>query len=316
LRKIQSMKTKYIGIIFVLFFSVPLAVFAQQARLSLEPDEISIGEPSRMVIDVEVSADGILIWPDIEEATAKNIEVLRFGKPDTLRNEENILSLRQAHSITAWEDDLIPIPPLKFLQINDGDTILFETQAGLLKVKGVEVDLDSHYRDIKPLFHIPYTFKELLPYILLALAIGAFAFFLVRYLKKPPKKAEKLTIWEKPDVPAHIAAISALESLKRKKLWQNGTIKPYHSKLTDILRKYISRRFHIDAIEMTTSDLMYMLPKELPNDESVQLLRYIFEMADLVKFARFKPLPDEHALVMDKAMEFVKSTIPKDTKEE
>jgi hypothetical protein len=310
------MKPKLITIVFVLFLSIPLAVFAQQARLSLEPDEISIGVPARMVIDVEVPADGVLIWPDIEEATGKDIEVLRFGNPDTLKKEENILVLRQTHSITAWKDGFIPIPPMQFLQITDGDTLLFETQADLLQVKGVEVDLDSHYRDIKPLFYIPYTLKELLPYILLALAIGAFILFLVRYLKKPAKKTGKLTIWEKPDVPAHIAAISALESLKRKKLWQNGNIKPYHSELTDILRKYISRRFHIDAIEMTTSELLHILPQQLANDEHVQLLRSIFEMADLVKFARFKPLPDEHALVMDRAMEFVKSTIPKDNKAE
>ena len=293
-----------------------LVAFPQQARLSIEPQEILIGASARMMIEVEVPAEGVTVWPDVEEATDNNIEVLRFGVPDTIRKEEHILSLRQIHSITAWKDDFIPIPPLQLLHIANGDTIVFETKAHLLHVKGVEVDMDGLYKDIKPLFNIPYTFKELYPYFLILLALGAIIFFLIRYFRRPVLQEAEPAIPEKPGVPAHIAAISGLETLKRKQLWQKGEIKQYHSELADILRKYISRRFYIDAIEMTTSQVMHHLPQKLSNNEALGLLRSIFEMADLVKFARFKPLPDEHALMMDKALEFVKNTIPEETKSE
>lgn len=295
------------------FWFGQLAAFSQQARLSIEPQEILIGAPALMVIEAEVPADGITIWPDVEEATDNRIEVLRFGVPDTIKTGENTISLRQIHRITAWQDDFIPIPPLRLLHIANGDTTRFETKAQLLQVKGVEVDMEGQFKDIKPLFNIPYTFRELLPYLLIIIALGLIIFLIIRYLKKPKAAGEKPVIHEKPGVPAHIAAISGLETLKRKQLWQKGEIKQYHSELTDILRKYVSRRFHIDAVEMTTSELMQRLPVQLYNDQALGLLRSIFEMADLVKFARFKPLPDEHALAMDRAIEFVKSTIPEES---
>ncbi len=293
-----------------------LEAFSQQARLSLEPKEILIGAPARMIIEVEVPAKGFTIWPDVEEATDNNIEVLRFGAPDTITRDEHMLTLRQIHSITAWRDDFIPIPPLQFSHIANDDTIVFETKAQLLQVKGIEVDMNSQYKDIKPLFNIPYTFKELYPYVLILLAFVFIIFLLIRYLKRPKIKEDRPAIPEKPSVPAHIAAISGLETLKRKHLWQKGEVKLYHSELTDILRKYISRRFYIDAIEMTTSEVMQVLPQKLSNDQALSLLRSIFEMADLVKFARFKPLPDEHALMMDRALEFVRSTIPAENRTE
>ncbi len=294
----------------------PLAAFSQQATLSIDPQEILIGSPAQMMIEVEVPAGGITIWPDVEEATDNNIEVLRFGVPDTITKGEHTLSLRQIHSITAWKDDFIPIPPLRFLHIANGDTIAFATEAQLFQVKGIEVDMEGLYKDIKPLFSIPYTFRELYPYLLILLALAIITFLIIRYFKKAKTPEETPAMTEKPGVPAHIAAISGLETLKRKQLWQKGEIKPYHSELTDILRKYVSRRFHVDAIEMTTSEVMHFLPHRLTDEDALGLIRSILEMADLVKFARFKPLPDEHALMMDRALEFVKSTIPEESEKE
>ncbi len=312
----QTMNRKTCVILLLLLWFWALEAFSQQARLSIEPEEILIGAPARMIIEVEVPAKGITIWPDVEKATENNIEVLRFGVPDTISKDTNTLSLRQIHSITAWKDDFIPIPPLQLLHIANDDTIVFETRAHLLQVKGIEVDMDSQYKDIKPLFNIPYTFREIYPYVLILLALAVIIVLLIRYFARPKTQGETPVIPEKPGVPAHVAAISGLETLKRKQLWQKGEIKLYYSELTDILRKYVSKSFHIDAIEMTTSEVMQLLPQKLSNDQALGLLRSILEVADLVKFARFKPLPDEHALAMDRALDFVQITIPEETKTE
>lgn len=287
-----------------------LTVNGQQVKIQIEPSEIMIGKPAVMTIEVEVPANGIMVWPDVTEATDQRVEILRFGVPDTIKKEGNTISLRQVHTITAWREDFIPIPPLEFVQIAHDDTLRFSSRAMLFQVKGVDVDMEAHYKDIRPIFSIPVTPREVIPYVLIALAIGAVLFLIIYYLRKRENKQEKPTIWEKPDVPAHIAAISSLEVLKGKRLWQQGKTKAYHIELTDILRKYLYKRFQIDATEMTSREIMEKLPIHIEDHTLIDSFKSIIELADLVKFARFQPLPDENSLVMNKSIDFIKGTIP------
>ncbi len=286
-----------------------------QLDVSIEPEEILIGQPAQLILNVEAPIEGIIIWPDISKLKDQKLDILRFGVPDTLQSSEQRIRMQQTHRITAWKEAYIPIEPLGFIYIAAEDTLYFESRAMLLQVKGVEVDMSEMIRDIKPLFQFPYTLREALPYILSLLGLGVILFFLIRYLKKRKKVVATPTIWEKPEVPAHIAAISSLETLRRKQLWQKGQTKHYHSELTQILRMYISKRYGIDAVEMTTSDIMAKLPSHLTSNELNSIVREVMDTADMVKFAKYNPAADVNELVLDKALEFVKNTIPENKEE-
>ncbi|WP_235921983.1 hypothetical protein [Flavobacterium phycosphaerae] len=90
-----------------------------------------------------------------------------------------------------------------------------------------------------------------------------------------------------------------LQQLERKELWQKGEIKNYYSELTDIARNYIEEEIHIPAMESTTSELIEGLRKAAKqqklklSNETVANLEKVLMQADLVKFAKVKPLDFE-----------------------
>ena len=87
-----------------------------------------------------------------------------------------------------------------------------------------------------------------------------------------------------------------LNSLEKKELWQHGEIKAYYSELTDIARNYIEEAIEIPAMESTTSELieglrLASLKKKMSlSQETIENLEQVLKQADLVKFAKSKPL--------------------------
>jgi hypothetical protein len=100
-----------------------------------------------------------------------------------------------------------------------------------------------------------------------------------------------------------------LEKLRVKKLWQAGKMKEYHTELTDILRKYIEDRFRLMAMESTTSEILDDLQEKTGiSKECRDILGKILSMADLVKFAKYAPLAEDHEGSMEYAIDFISRT--------
>jgi hypothetical protein len=92
-----------------------------------------------------------------------------------------------------------------------------------------------------------------------------------------------------------------LNNLEKRELWQKGAIKEYYSELTDIARNYIEEAIDIPAMESTTSELIAGLRKASlkkkmkVSPETLENLERVLMQADLVKFAKSKPLDFEIA---------------------
>ncbi len=129
------------------------------------------------------------------------------------------------------------------------------------------------------------------------------------------KKEEEITVEKEIIIPAHKKALTALQSLKSKELWQSGNIKKYQSELTDIVRRYLGDRFNVNALEMTTDEISRALRnKDFDTKHSVTLQR-ILTIADLVKFAKATPPLEINAEFMDEAVAFVESTKKEDVED-
>lgn len=146
--------------------------------------------------------------------------------------------------------------------------------------------------------------------LILLLAIAAFVYAWMKY------KKDGSFLPKKPQPTPYEIAIASLEALKAKKLWENGMEKEYYTDITDILRKYMFGRFGINAMEMTSRQILGAMKNNKELRDKRDYIRQILNMADFVKFAKVRPLPDDNIASYDNALKFVKETKPVPVEEE
>lgn len=298
-------------------FATPmLSAFGSEVKTTLQPSRILMGEHVALSFEVDVEIEGQLQMPVFNEQINDKVEILHYGSLDTLVSEKpGHHLLRRFLRITSWEEGLHPIAPFTFLMIQGEDTLSLESEPVLLEVVPFDIEEHADLKDIKDLASAPLTLREILPWFLLWLAIAAIAVATVLYLRKRKNKPQPLTIWQKPEIPAHVAAFNSLEKLKERKLWQQGKVKEYYSELTDILRMYLHKRYGIIAMEMTTAETLHAVKGYIEQNQAFEILEQELQMGDLVKFAKYMPHERDNGLMLDDAFVFVKLTMLKETVE-
>jgi hypothetical protein len=220
-------------------------------------------------------------------------------------------TLHQRFLVTSFDSGFYNIPSLRFYyrQLPD-TTIRFEqTKPLFLNVHSLAVDTTQAIKPIKGPIKVPLSFREILPWLLLAIGIILAILAILYYLKKRKKAEPVFQLRPRIELPAYQIALNEFEQLRLKKLWQQGKVKEYFTELTDILRVYLERRFSLMAMEMTSDEIMEALytHKEIERNSYEDLKKILF-MADLVKFAKMQPLPQENESTLSDAVSFVKMT--------
>lgn len=145
--------------------------------------------------------------------------------------------------------------------------------------------------------------------LLLLIVISATVFLFIRY----KKKGTILPI--KPAVKPFDVAISSLNNLKSRKLWENGQEREYFTCLTEILRTYLNGRFGINAMEMTTRQIEEILSQDERIKDKRDYISQVLSVADFVKFAAVRPLPEDNVKSFENAWNFVNETKPEPEEE-
>jgi hypothetical protein len=115
--------------------------------------------------------------------------------------------------------------------------------------------------------------------------------------------------------PAHERAMLEFERLQARGWLEAGEAKVYYAELADILRRYLERRFQIEALDLTSAETVARLKgKELPRSV-VDRVRELFETADFAKFAKQIPPRVAGERARASLMEVVESTRPVEEKE-
>ena len=308
--------SKYLALIYLLLSAFTSEnIRAQNYSVSASPDStlMVIGGQMNLTLEVAQPKGLKVVFPQFTDTITKSVEIVEQSALDTTDLGNDRIAVRQIFRITSFDSGLHYIPPIEFELASERLQNIKKTKAiGLMVVNPFEeVDPQKGITDIKGPINAPFKISELyrfLPWILggliVAILIATAIYFYIN--RKNPLSA---FIKEKPKEPAHVIALKELDHLKETKLWQKGHTKEFHSNLTDILRKYLFNRYGIPASEQITSEIMSALKKiDLPDDKISDRLRQILELADLVKFAKMEPLPDENDLSLMNAYFFVNQT--------
>lgn len=306
-------------------------IFAQNisTKASIQPLEIPIGQQAVLQIDVTAPKGSNVIFPIYKDTLVAGLEVLTpIGIDTTYTNGMENLSLKYA--ITSFDSAVYKIPYIPVIvgvdTFKTNDLALEVTspqltEATLAYIKEFTENKNDTIpnfeklgiSNIKPILQPPFVWQDYLLYVLiglLGLVVLLVIILVIYFLLKKKKKGYMF----KPQIvlPPHIIALNELDTVKEEKLWQQGRDKQYYTSITDILREYIENRFGINAFEMTSDEILAATHYILENDSSQQSLKQILKLSDLVKFAKYTPLPNENDLSMMNAYLFVNQTKKED----
>lgn len=314
------MKLRIIYVLLFVLLSGSFSVLrAQQVtvKASLDSTHILIGDQLRLLLEVEKPRDLLIQFPLVPDTFGFKVEVVERSKIDTLiLDDKEREKLSQSLFITSFDSGVHQIPPFYF-KLKDGTRLdSAATRELAFQVYGIKVDTTKGPVDIKRPYSAPVTLKEVTPYILGAILVAALLFFLFYYIRWKKKNVPLFNKPAKPAEPAHLIALRELDRIKSQKLWQQEKIKQYYSEVADTIRIYIQNRFDIPAMECTSAETIgvFKQHKELADERSTDQLQHILSLADLVKFAKYTPLPDDNNLTLMNAYFFVNQTRAEEVK--
>ena len=281
----------------------------------LDSSSIRIGSQTKLDIYLNYDASAQksidVLWPEITDTLKKEIEVLNITKIDTTIPDKSKPNLIQQHlrlTITCFDSGAYFIAPFKFILNKDTANPLLTNPLHLVVNTVVTDSSLTKVKDIKAPFDEPFDWRWYLPYVYIGLAILATLIIIIILIKKYAKKKPEEVIIEVPKIPAHISALETLDKIKLESVWKDNKTKEYYSSIADTIRLYIEERFKINALELTSDEIIKIFKSQVVDSESKNKLNQILTLSDFVKFAKQIPIEQEHTMTIDNAFDFVNGT--------
>lgn len=278
----------------------------------LDSTHVVMGKTTIMHINIEQNKDvsGLLISL-VADTLSSKVEIADKGKADTLQLDNNRVQIKRDIALQTFDPGTYQLPPIAY--VVGKDTIKSKQLA--LTVDSIKVDTEGKIKDFKPIVEIPFKLLDTVPdfitnywwaWLLGIAMIAAAIFSYFKWFKKGINPLKPI----KRRLPPYEEAMQALAALKASDLWQNGQDKEYFTRLTDILRVYIDRRFGIKAVELTSSQIMEKIKENNEAHIANDQLNNVLEVADFVKFANMHTLADDNEIAYQRAVNFVEQTKP------
>ena len=311
-RKIASFPEKTgqaLAMTLLLIFIAP-STFAQNTTVKavLDSQEILIGDQINLDLSVEFTNQTPVLWPVFKDTITGQLEIIQTSIPDTIKKETGETIIHQRLVLTSFNTGFMVLPPIVFVFNNDTTNTL-ATEPLLIVVSDIPVEMEADIKEIKEPYDVPFNWKKWLKLGLIILLTLALFIGLILLFNKYRKKPEAPVSRPKPTRPAHEIALEKLEELRHKKLWQNDQAKQFYIELSDITREYIEFRFDILALEMTSEETISALKLNGLDEEKIRSLNQMLQMADLAKFAKYRPISNENEQCFDIARTFVNNTL-------
>jgi hypothetical protein len=301
---------KFLFIILVFFAFAQPYLCAQKITVNARLDStvIWIGSQTHLTFQVSQQPKQKVLMPIFSDSIVGGLETVEPVKTDTVKSPDGQLLVSQHYVVTSFKDSLIYIPPFPF--VINGDTV-WSKSLSLKVVQPFKIDTASHkIADIKPVLNSKFDWagfllRVLLGFVILGLLVVLYVLYQKYFKKKPVLNEKEIRLL----LPADVVALNQLDKIKQEKSWQQGRVKEYHTELTDVIREYVERIFNINSMEMTSEEILDHLRVLKVEKKSAYLnLKQILNLADLVKFAKWNAMPEEHELSLQNAYLFINQT--------
>lgn len=304
------MNRKYIVYAVVLFCLLCAGKATAQSVIvesAIDSSQILIGEQAKLRLQVAMDVKQKAVFPIYTDTLMHGVEVVETLKPDTqfLNNGQRMV-IAQEYLITSFDSALYRLPPMSVTV--DGRKYYSEPLA--LKVYSMPVDTlhPEQFFGPKTVMKAPFAWEDwygVMACSFIFLPLFALLIYLIIRLRDNQPIIRKVKV--EPKLPPYQVAMKEFERIKSERIWQKGMSKEYYTELTDAIRTYIKDRFGFNAMEMTSSEIIEKL-LEINDKDALSDLRYLFQTADLVKFAKHNPQMNENDANLVNAIDFINET--------
>lgn len=305
-----------------IFILLSFSIFGQVLNLSIDKDEIKIGEPFLLNLKIYATEkpDTILYTPYSTNFPAKSAQMSAQGidSPaelelldhftDTLYEKDNQYVWEGTYRLTGWDSAYVVIPPEK-IYINDS---LYYFPAGLIRITSPVADASKPIFDINESFTEIKEDKSFLGFLkkhgwwMGVLLGGIIVFFIINKRKK-----------SKPVTPLSLRQLTLgkIDKLERSKGYEDN-LKEYYYELSIILRRFFDAYYQVPIMDKTTLEIEKVLSEHGLDKDVVAMTRKLLTHSDMVKFAKSKPALTEILSVTDEARRVVNEVADLDLENE
>jgi hypothetical protein len=276
-------------------------------RTEVDTTLVTVGDRITMTVTVEHAPGTRAVWPD--SLTLEPFEVLNARALPT-RSGDGVDVSSLLLSLAAFELGELEIPAFEVAVVGPEDEVeVVETDRYVIEVASVGSDETGDIRDIRGPLSIPLSVLRVLSSAAVVLLLAMAALALYRRFRGRGGSEEPRRRGPLPRA-AHELALEALAALESSPLLERGQVKEYHIAVSEILRTYVERRFRVDALEMTTVEVLAGLEEAGVDGEFRDGLRRFLDQCDLVKFAKVRPGEAASREVLALGRYLVEQTIP------
>lgn len=261
-------------------------------------DTILTGHPFDYSLDIRMPKGYIINWNELKDTLNKSVEVISRSeiKEQPIDNSSDIL-LTQHLTLASFDTGYVEIPSIGikyYKSAKDTSVYTSYTDYMYVYVEPAAIDTTMAYRPIKTPIKQNITFEETVPFVGGGIILAGLVLLIIYIIRRSRKKTNTEEEDVKPQIPAIVTAREKMAQLKESNLWQSGKYKDYYTDLTGIAREYLEGQFNIDAIEMTSDEILDEVRKIKLDNLIFSKLQNTLITSDLVKFAKATPSPSEN----------------------
>ncbi|MCX7719368.1 MAG: hypothetical protein N2111_13340 [Candidatus Sumerlaeaceae bacterium] len=253
--------------------------------MTIKPESARIGEP--IVLTIHVPADRMSTVSVLHEFVKEEDKdttwaLIEEREPKTALSNDGRPVWQRDYVVAAFRTGRLQPPPLQ-VEI-DGHRRTIEVSPVTIHSVLSADETSTEPRDIKPPMALPvppwlFVAAGAVGMLLFVAAIGALWLLLRRRMSARTSAA----------VPPDDWALGELNRLEQDRLIEKKRINEFYTRLSAILRTYLGRVLEMPVLDMTTSELLCLLPETPLSDEARRLTGEILDESDLVKFAKWIP---------------------------
>ena len=272
--------------------------------------KVQVGKPFTLDLSLKVPYGWFVEWNEFAiDTLSEQIDIIKRSNVERTADADSNIIVKQQLTLMTFDTGRIQLPAVGLTYAHSFDDPMRMqafTEPVDLYVTTITVDTLQPYKPIVEPIAAPVRMKEVYPWILavLLLVLGAFGFWYWRKHRKTQVDADGNVI-HGPVIPPYDKAVDDLKRLREEKIWQSGKVKEYFSALTDIAREYIEGQFGVNAVEMTTDDILEEIKPLHFSRETYNKLKDTMQVADLVKFAKYSASTLESDTALSNMTEFV-----------